>query len=116
MRWAIRSSPTGSPVDGPLPEPPSWAIPADWNDPPLRDGRSAVRQWYGGDLAGIEAHLDHLTDLGADLIYLTPFFPARSTHRYDATTFDRVDPLLGGDVALASLTSGGPRARHPRDR
>ena len=38
------------------------------------------------------------------MIYLTPFFPAGSTHRYDATTFDRVDPLLGGDEALASLT------------
>ena len=90
---------------GPMPEPPSWAIPADWNDPLLQDGRSAVRQWYGGDLAGIEARLDHLADLGADLIYLTPFFPARSIHRYDATTFDRVDPLLGGDTALASLAT-----------
>jgi alpha-glucosidase len=37
------------------------------------------------------------------VLYLTPFFPARSTHRYDATTFARVDPLLGGDEALASL-------------
>ena len=90
---------------GLLPEPPSWAIPADWDDPLMRDGRSAVRQWYGGDLAGIEARLDHVADLGADLIYLTPFFPARSTHRYDATTFDRVDPLLGGDAALASLAT-----------
>jgi alpha-glucosidase len=37
------------------------------------------------------------------VIYLTPVFPARSTHRYDATTFERVDPLLGGDAALESL-------------
>jgi alpha-glucosidase len=90
---------------GPLPQPPSWAIPAEWDDPLLQDGRRAVRQWYGGDLPGVEAQLDHLTDLGVDLIYLTPFFPARSTHRYDATTFDRVDPLLGGDTALASLAA-----------
>jgi alpha-glucosidase len=36
-------------------------------------------------------------------VYLTPFFPATSTHRYDATSFDCVDPLLGGDAAFASL-------------
>ena len=47
--------------------------------------------------------------LGANVIYLTPIFPAGSTHRYDATTFDRVDPLLGGDEALASLAR--PRTR-----
>jgi len=33
-----------------------------------------------------------------------------STHRYDSTTFDRVDPLLGGDEALESLS----RAAHAR--
>ena len=37
------------------------------------------------------------------MLYLTPFFPARSTHRYDATSFEQVDPLLGGDEALAAL-------------
>jgi alpha-glucosidase len=36
-------------------------------------------------------------------VYLTPIFPARSNHRYDATAFDRVDPLLGGDAALGRL-------------
>ena len=44
------------------------------------------------------------------MIYLTPFFPATSTHRYDATTFDHVDPLLGGDETLRSLA----RAAHER--
>ena len=39
-----------------------------------------------------------------NVLYLTPFFPAGSTHRYDASTFDAVDPLLGGDAALAALT------------
>ena len=41
--------------------------------------------------------------LGAGGLYLTPFFPAPSIHRYDADTFDHVDPLLGGDDALISL-------------
>lgn len=82
---------------------PDWAIPARWRDPvdPLLPGRS--RQYYGGDLDGVADRLDHLAELGVTLIYLTPFFPAASNHRYDASDFDRVDPLLGGDAALRRL-------------
>ena len=83
-------------------QPPEWAIPRRWNDTPS-GGRTSGREWFGGDLPGIEHHLDHVESLGANAIYLTPFFPATSTHRYDATSFDAVDPLLGGDDALASL-------------
>ena len=60
---------------------------------------------YGGDLDGIARRLDHIAALGANTVYLTPFFPARSNHRYDASAFDRVDPLLGGDAALARLAA-----------
>ncbi|MCU1433180.1 MAG: glycoside hydrolase family 13 protein [Actinotalea sp.] len=84
---------------------PEWGVAAAWDDEPVAQGPGTSRQVYGGDLAGIEAHLDHLTTLGVDVLYLTPFFEARSNHRYDATTFDRVDPLLGGDEALASLSA-----------
>jgi alpha-glucosidase len=83
---------------------PDWAIRRDWDDLPTGRGRPTPRELFGGDLRGIEQHLDHIESAGANLIYLTPFFPAGSTHRYDATTFARVDPLLGGDDALRSLT------------
>jgi alpha-glucosidase len=86
-------------------EPPDWAVPRGWDERPTGRGRMSSREWFGGDLPGIEAHLDHVESLGANAIYLTPFFPAGSTHRYDAVSFDRVDPLLGGDRALASLTA-----------
>ena len=88
---------------------PEWAIPCAWDDPLAADGRLGVRHYYGGDLPGIEKHLDHLERLGVNLVYLTPFFPAWSTHRYDASTFDRVDPLLGGDAALSSLVEAAHR-------
>jgi alpha-glucosidase len=68
-------------------------------------GPDTPRQFYGGDLDGIVEHLDHIVDLGANAIYLTPIFPARSNHRYNATSFDSVDPLLGGDEALARLST-----------
>ena len=84
---------------------PDWAKPAKWTDEPIHTGPNTPLQYYGGDLAGIQEHLDHLERLGVNLIYLTPFFPARSNHRYDATSFDVVDPLLGGDEAFAELVA-----------
>ena len=62
-------------------------------------------QFYGGDLKGIEQKLDYLQALGIDTVYLNPIFKARSNHRYDTDDFMEVDPALGGDAALASLTS-----------
>lgn len=89
-------------VDLPLPE---WAVEAQWDTPVAANTPDGVRQLYGGTLWGIVDRLDHLVDLGVTILYLTPFFPARSNHRYDSTTFDRVDELLGGDEALRALTT-----------
>lgn len=92
---------------------PGWALRRDWDTPPDGSGAISGRELYGGDLAGVEAHLDHVEALGANAVYLTPFFPAGSAHRYDAVSFDRVDPLLGGDAALASLlASAHARGMH----
>ncbi len=82
---------------------PAWAKPSIWGDPVVEHGPDTPRQYYGGDLDGIREHLDHLERLGVDLLYLTPFFPAQSNHRYNASSFDRVDPLLGGNAALVRL-------------
>lgn len=82
---------------------PDWAIACAWDEPVQGTGPGASQQFYGGDLAGVLAKIDHLAGLGVDIIYLTPFFPARSNHRYDASTFGHVDPLLGGDAALIEL-------------
>ena len=84
---------------------PPWAVAREWNGLPTGRGRATPYEWFGGDLPGITAHLDHVERLGANAIYLTPIFPATSTHRYDATTFDRVDPLLGGDDAFSALAA-----------
>ena len=92
-------------------EVPDWAVPRAWDELPTGRGKQTPFEYFGGDLRGVERHLDHIESLGANLIYLTPFFPATSTHRYDATTFDHVDPLLGGDEALRSLCA----AAHARE-
>ena len=84
---------------------PDWAVAREWDEPPAGRSPQTPLEWYGGDLAGIEERLDHVEALGATTLYLTPFFPARSTHRYDASSFERVDPHLGGEDALASLVA-----------
>lgn len=84
---------------------PSWARVSAWDEPVVSGGAAAMHQLYGGDLPGIEQRLDHLERLGVNAVYLTPFFPAESNHRYNASTFHAVDPLLGGDAALASLSA-----------
>jgi alpha-glucosidase len=84
-------------------EPPSWAVPRDWGSLPDSSSSLTNRELFGGDLPGLEQRLDHLESLGANAIWLTPFFPAESNHRYDPSSFERVDPLLGGEEALASL-------------
>jgi alpha-glucosidase len=90
-------------------EAPEWAIRRDWDS--LPEGRwDSQHEWFGGDLPGIAERLDHIVSLGANLIYLTPIFPAGTVHRYDASTFEHIDPLLGGDEGLVMLT----RAAHER--
>ncbi|WP_083707256.1 glycoside hydrolase family 13 protein [Intrasporangium flavum] len=84
---------------------PDWAVPASWDDPVDTSPGVIAHQLYGGDLDGVVEHLDHLESLGVDVVYLTPFFPGRSNHRYDASSFESVDPLLGGDAALRRLTT-----------
>lgn len=82
---------------------PDWAIPVTWDTPvdPVMPGRS--QQFYGGDIPGIISKLDHMVALGINLLYLTPVFPAASNHRYDASSFEGIDPLLGGEAAYIHL-------------
>jgi alpha-glucosidase len=90
-------------TSGPEPQAPGWAIAREWDEPPTGRGPGTPHEWFGGDLHGIREHLDHVESLGANVVYLTPIFPAPSNHRYDATTFEQVDPLLGGEEALVAL-------------
>lgn len=85
---------------------PDWAVPAEWDDTVVFEGTDprTPLQFFGGDLDGITEHLDHVVDLGATVVYTTPVFPGESNHRYNASTFDTVDPLLGGDEAYERLS------------
>ena len=82
---------------------PAWAIAKSWGDEVIGTGYGTSESFFGGDLWGVIEHLDHLKKLGVTMLYLTPFFPGGSNHRYDASSFSKVDPLLGGNQALEAL-------------
>lgn len=58
---------------------------------------------YGGDLDGITEHLDYIVNLGMTGIILTPIHCSPSTHRYDGTDLQTIDPALGGEEAFLRL-------------
>ena len=53
-----------------------------------------VRNFYGGDLKGIEQKLDYLKSLGVEVLYLNPIFVSPSNHKYDIQDYDHIDPHL----------------------
>ncbi len=75
-----------------------------WTVRPKGRDKTTGIEYFGGDLYGVTERLDYLQDLGVNGIYFTPIFPAKSTHRYDASSFEKVDPLLGGNEALIELS------------
>ena len=73
-----------------------------WDEEP-RSGRylEDERLWsheidfWGGDLASLAGRLDHVQQLGADVLYLNPIVEAYTNHKYDAFDYNRVSPEYG---------------------
>ncbi len=67
-----------------------------------------------GDLAGIEARLDHVAALGVDAIWLSPIFPSpMKDFGYDVADYCGVEPMFGDlaafDRLLAAVHARGLR-------
>jgi len=56
---------------------------------------TTIEDIYGGNLRGILDRLDYLEGLGVNAIYLSPIFPSKSHHRYDAIDYFDIDPMVG---------------------
>ncbi len=65
--------------------------------------KPSSRSFLGGDLIGIAENVEHLVELGVDVVYLNPIFTSPSNHRYDTVDYLSVDPSLGGAGALTEL-------------
>lgn len=70
-----------------------------------------------GDLPGLLSRLDYLndgnpatsSDLGVDAIWLMPVFASPSTHGYDTTDYEKVNPDYGTNPDLESLVAEAHR-------
>ena len=70
--------------------------------------RAKARGWHGGDLKGIEQHLDYLQELGVTTVWTTPVYENRedtSYHGYGATDLYRVDEHYGTLEDLKALAA-----------
>ncbi|MFT3844495.1 MAG: alpha-amylase family glycosyl hydrolase [Lacibacter sp.] len=69
--------------------------------------RDTVFNRHGGDLKGVENHLDYLKDLGVTAIWLNPVIendmPNRTEHGYAFTDHYKIDRRIGGEVAYKNL-------------
>jgi glycosidase len=66
---------------------------------------------YGGTLDGIWEHIDHIAELGCNVLWLSPVHQSPSHHGYDHEDFLTVEPRYGGDAALLRLVE----VAHDRD-
>ena len=86
----------GNPANDNLPMRTAYKV--DRNDPNAR---------HGGDLAGIEQHLDYIADLGVTAIWLNPVLEndmeGGSYHGYATTDYYRVDPRFGTNEEYVGL-------------
>ena len=71
----------------------------------------ALRNWMGGDLAGVHQRLDHIEDLGFDTIWLGPVYDNKYSHGYHPKDFLDVDENFGDLAELQALID----AVHARD-
>lgn len=93
-----------------LPDRFSNGDPSNDQVPGMRDqslNRDTVFNRHGGDLPGIQNHLDYVKDLGVTAIWLNPVIendrPNRTEHGYAFTDHYTIDRRLGGEKAYQSL-------------
>ena len=76
------------------------------NDPPNVQpwgGEPKPKNYFGGDLKGIIDHLDYISSLGVNCLYLNPIFWSNSNHKYHAKDFLKIDPNFGDDRIFKRL-------------
>ena len=62
---------------------------------------SRGRDYFGGDLQGIDQKLDYLKRLGVTILYLNPIFASGSNHGYDTRDYKTISPYFGTNSYFA---------------
>ena len=73
----------------------------------VQTNRQQANSRHGGDLLGIDQHLDYIRDLGFTAFWLNPVLenkiPGGSYHGYAITDYYKVDPRFGSNEYYCSL-------------
>ncbi|MFZ6003475.1 MAG: alpha-amylase family glycosyl hydrolase [Actinomycetota bacterium] len=83
-------------------------LPADWHQQPGRVGYAAYADRFGGDLAGVEAHIPYLVELGVEVLHLMSVLRPRAGENdggFAVADYRSPDPRLGTLDDLRSLSS-----------
>ena len=79
----------------------------DWSGMLEKPNRADPYGRHGGDLKGIEDHLDYIQDLGATTLWLNPVLENNQAsgcyHGYAISDFYKVDPRLGTNESYVNL-------------
>ncbi len=59
--------------------------------------------FWGGDLQSLRSRLDHVQQLGADVLYLNPIHLGFTNHKYDSFDFNAISPEFGTRDDLKAL-------------
>ena len=84
------------------------------NDPPGTEpwgGEPKSKNYFGGDLKGIIDHLDYISSLGVNTLYLNPIFQSNSNHKYTTDDYLKIDPAFGNEPTFQRLVD----SCHARD-
>lgn len=80
--------------------------------PGMRDqslNRDTVFERHGGDLKGVQNHLDYLQEMGVTTVWLNPVIendmPNRTEHGYAFTDHYKIDRRIGGEKAYHDLVN-----------
>ena len=80
---------------------------------PYKVDRSEPSSRHGGDLKGIQDHLDYFTDLGITALWFTPVLENNmeggSYHGYATTDYYKVDPRFGTNEEYCELINAAHR-------
>jgi glycosidase len=113
-----RSSNDPSPSEpryGYPPNPQDQILLKNWGDLPEGYCRSYVnpaqpctegplgRDYFGGDLRGVQQRLNYLKALGVTAIYFNPIFESASNHGYDTQDYFQVDHFFGSNKEFNEL-------------
>lgn len=74
-----------------------------WGEAVGSHQNTGAREFFGGDLKGVEEKLDYLDDLGVTALYFNPIFTAPSNHKYDTKDYLNIDPMFGTNEQFAQL-------------